>query len=284
MASLSSTDQDRQRRPARLARHNSSFLGTIKTIVTAPLTWFANQDDDATPGKRRRSSPPASAALSSPPDDDRHSKRMRLQSPPRPHLDPPPKALRRSSVVPRASSAVLPSTRATFSPRRNPIPRTMSIDPPRRDPSFNFGTEGDSDMLVDKDPSLPPSPRPSFRLRTSLTPQPQQQPARYISEPPPLNALISNPTFLHAPAAPLELPSAPTLGSLVESVRGVSPLSVTLPSLLTSFLQTRSPSRQHHSSLLFSSNANTVTNENKDGESLARKIFSRSLTSPAPAE
>ncbi|KAF8906049.1 hypothetical protein CPB84DRAFT_546328 [Gymnopilus junonius] len=96
-------------------------------------------------------------------------------------------------------------------------------------------------MLVDRDPSLPPSPRLSFRMRSSLTPQPQQRPARYISEPPPLNALVSNPTFLHPPPQPAQEPSlAPTLGTLVDSVRA-----------------TRPSAKPQRSTLLFSSNAST---------------------------
>ncbi|PPQ66897.1 hypothetical protein CVT26_009837, partial [Gymnopilus dilepis] len=107
--------------PARVVRRDSSFLGTIKTIVTAPLSWLAPHD---TP-KRRRDSP-----VHHDDDHDRQSKRIRRNSP------PPQPPRRTSSLVPRASSAVLPSARATVSPRRQPIPRTMSIDPPRRDPSF----------------------------------------------------------------------------------------------------------------------------------------------------
>ncbi|CAA7267989.1 unnamed protein product [Cyclocybe aegerita] len=289
MASSSNSEHHRQQRPAPLARHNSSFLGTIKNIVTAPLTWFAHQDDDASSGKRRR---PVENVLTEPAlefvpnghptsgDDEevddatRRSKRMRLYSPPRTtqhYLDPPAAALqrshpppRRTSVVPRASSAVLPSTRgsrATPSPlRHHGVARTMSIDPPtlglRRETSssaFNFGpSASDMDMVVDstKDVSMPPSPlspRPSFRMRSSLTPQPQFAPSRHISEPPPLNALMSNPVFIHPPAPIHDPAPAPTLGSLAESQRTA-----------------RSPSKQSRSSLLFTSSPNTANDENDD--------------------
>jgi len=180
---------------------------------------------------------------------------MRRDSPPRTtehYLDPPAVALRRTtstrrtSLVPRASSAVLPSSRkgasrATLSPLRHPQPpiqRTMSIDPPhlttRRDlssnASFNFGS--DMDMVIDtaRDDSMPPSPlspRPSFRMRSSMTPQPHHVPARHISEPPPLNALISNPVFLHPPTQTQERAHTPTLGSLAESARAVSEIFMT---------------------------------------------------------
>jgi len=256
MASSSSSQQHGQLLPARLVRRNSSFLGTIKSIVSAPLGWFGHHDDDATPGKRRRAveqaptDPILNITAGSDNDDSDvydtvRRKRMRLQSPSRssqPYLDPPAAALRRGDptrramAVPRASSAVLPSssgTRVTLSPRRRlPITRTMSIDPPhlptRSDSSFNFvppsSAESEFDMVVDsfRDSSRPPSPRPSFRMRSSMTPQPQQAPLRYISEPPPLNSLISKPVFLHPPLQAHEPSPVPTLGSLVDTVRTVS--------------------------------------------------------------
>jgi len=193
-------------RPKGLARQDSSFIGTIKNFVSSPLNWFAG-NEDAT-GKRRRAEPVIA-------DDElsRRSKRMRITSPPEPTPAPVAPPLRRSSVVPRASSVVLPSSRATLSPRRTQ--RTMSIDPPRRDISHN-----DVDMIIDN----PPSPRLPFRMRSSLTPQPPQIQTRYNTEPPPLNSLISNPVFLHQPTQPRETstPPATTLGSLVETVRAVS--------------------------------------------------------------
>ncbi len=273
MASSSNNERHGgQQRPGKLARHNSSFIGAIKSIVKAPLTWFANQDDadNSTPGKRRRqvdqepteefvdqrkdfSMYGDERALESDDETSRRTKRMRLHSPPirtsQPYLDPPAAALRRaepsrrSSIVPRASSAVLPSTRATLSPRRHlPVTRTMSIDPPQRplvrreSSAFNFGPPpssaepADYEMAIDSygDVSMPPSPRrsprPSFRLRSSVTPQPQP-PTRYISEPPPLNTLVSHPVFLRPPAQttqPVQTTATPTLGALVESVRAVS--------------------------------------------------------------
>ncbi|PPQ63177.1 hypothetical protein CVT24_005722 [Panaeolus cyanescens] len=272
MASLNSEHHHGQQ-PTKLARQNSSFLGAIKNIVTAPLNWFGNPvEDDETSGKRRRpveqtpTEPSLSMDVSLDDDIDdatRRSKRMRLHSPPRTtqhYLDPPAAALRndkmrRTSVVPRASSAVLPSTRsgrATLSPhRRVPVSRTMSIDPPhlppRRDASFNFGSS-DVDMSI-PDISMPPSPRsprPSFRMRSSLTPQPQQL-SRHISEPPPLNSLVSNPHFVQPPSQPVEPKQAPTLGTLVESVRTV-----------------RSPTRHQHASLLLAPDASSKFSENKE--------------------
>ena len=215
MASSSSGE----RRPAKLVRHNSSFLGTIKNLVTAPLTWFGNQDDELTSGKRRRplqQQTPTEPMLSTD-EESRRSKRMRLHSPPQP--------TRRTSIIPRASSAVLPSRvhRSTLSPmRRLSISRTMSIDPPTRENSFN--SVNDNGISVDTIRDF--SPKPSFRMRSSLTPQPQLI-SRHISEPPPLNALISSHSvFLHPPSVSNDPPAVPTLGSLIESVRSVSLFSL----------------------------------------------------------
>ena len=225
-----------ERRPAKLVRHNSSFLGTIKNLVTAPLTWFGNQDDEFTNGKRRRplQQAPTEPILSTD-EETRRSKRMRLHSPPQP--------ARRTSAIPRASSAVLPSrvNRSTLSPMRpHSISRTMSIDPPTRETSFNYVNDMDTSMDTIRGLS-PLSPKPSFRMRSSLTPQPQLA-SRHISEPPPLNTLISSyPVFLHPPSVPHDPSPAPTLGSLVESVRSVSALYTLTSSLVLIFFYRHAP-------------------------------------------
>ncbi|KAF9475681.1 hypothetical protein BDN70DRAFT_227018 [Pholiota conissans] len=291
MASSNSEHSRGEQRSAKLTRQNSSFIGAIKNIVKVPLNWFANQDGagTGTPGKRRRQldQEPTEEFLdegndsamqdntqTSENDDEasRHTKRMRIHSPAhrtsQSYLDSPAATLhrvdpsRRTSIVPRASSAVLPSSRATLSPRRHvPVTRTMSIDPPyhtlvrRESSAFDFGVplpsaEVDYDMAMD-DASMPPSPRrsprPSFRMRSSVTPQPP--PARYISEPPPLNTLVSNPVFLHPPAQSVQQ-TAPTLGALVESVRAVE-----------------LPIRQQSSALFLVPNENVINNENKHAPS-----------------
>jgi nucleoporin NUP1 len=276
----STSSRDGQQAP-KLVRHNSSFLGAIKNIVIAPLSWFGNVDGgaDVTGSKRRRPESESGTVSvvasgiqeepteiiieeqSSSSDEvdqveaSRRSKRMRLSSPSSTMkaTTKSKSAMRRSSVVPRASSAVLPSSRgasrATLSPKRNTrlyppaIQRTMSIDPPQlasyRDTpssSFNFGVDVDMAGLDTRDISMPPSPsrlspRPSFRMRSSMTPQPVQNtlPQRHISEPPPLSALFSNPVFVHPPLQEKEETSTPapvpTLGTLVESARSVCILS-----------------------------------------------------------
>ncbi|KAG5651525.1 hypothetical protein H0H81_008337 [Sphagnurus paluster] len=279
----SSSPVSHRRRPLRkrqpLSRSNSSFLGTIKNLVTAPLAWFSSTDDfedsKDLKGKRRRlAGAPVEPNFD---EDDRSSrnKRMRVQSPPpeelpsqapshRGYLDPPgslfhhqqnrpsspyiqPPALRSASAT---QSYDLSNNNANFI-RANTLSRTMSIDPPARPvsntstlPSLNRDAPMDSNNLIrnaPRDMSMPPlSTRPSFRMRTSMTPQP---PPREVSEPPPLNTLVGNPTFVRAP---LTRVSQPTQGAL-------SVPSATLGSLADAARAARSPVRQH-SSLLFGSN------------------------------
>ena len=80
--------------------------------------------------------------------------------------------------------------------------------------------------------SLPPtnllSSRPSFRMRASMTPQPNlfasSNIRRDASEPPPITSLMSNPIFVRGPSqASLHRQSTPsiTLGSFVDSQRSV---------------------------------------------------------------
>src|SRR5882762_6747696 len=78
--------QQNGRRPP-VAR-SSSFLGTIKNIVTAPLSWFSpGQDDDDddfedTKGKRRRLGESGGAGLATVGGGSRN-KRKRIGSPDR---------------------------------------------------------------------------------------------------------------------------------------------------------------------------------------------------------
>ncbi|KAF8636477.1 hypothetical protein AX17_003292 [Amanita inopinata Kibby_2008] len=133
MASSGSNQRRRaQQKKQPLTRSNSSFLGTLKSIVTAPLAWFSGNDEfeDAkdSKGKRRR----LVAAPTEPPkeDDERTSrnKRMRVDSPPREserfqlsysrsqgYLDPPTHVFKRQPTkeqhappVPRSASVSLP--------------------------------------------------------------------------------------------------------------------------------------------------------------------------------
>ncbi|KAF5386936.1 hypothetical protein D9615_001713 [Tricholomella constricta] len=288
MASSSSPASQR-RRPNRkrqpLSRSNSSFLGTIKNLVTAPLAWFASTDDfegsKDFKGKRRRlGGAPAGSNVE---EDDRstRNKRMRVHSPPRDeapskmsslavhhgYLDPPGSVFqqqenRQSSPynLPTSTHSVSVTQAYDFSNnnsnsiRANTLSRTMSIDPPTRPLSsasamasipLTRDTSMDSSSFIrniPRDMSMPPlSARPSFRMRTSMTPQPL--PPREVSEPPPLNTLVSNPTFVRAP---------PTKAS--ESMQGglVRQSSVTLGTLAESVRSARSPVRQR-SSLLFGS-------------------------------
>ncbi|GLB35172.1 hypothetical protein LshimejAT787_0207370 [Lyophyllum shimeji] len=293
MASSTSPASQR-RRPHRkrqpLSRSNSSFLGTIKNLVTAPLAWFAGADEfedstDSTGKRRRLSGAPTEPTVE---EDDRvtRTKRMRVDSPPpdvslvqvpssaaqHGYLDPPGSVFQQQQrrqpspfnqpISTRSASVTQPydfSSNTSNLIRASTLTRTMSIDPPPRplsrvsatpSVSVNRDTSMDSSSFVrsvPRDMSMPPlSTRPSFRMRTSMTPQPL--PTREVSEPPPLHSLIANPTFVRAPPVKtsesrqdgLSSQSSVTLGSLVDSVRA-----------------TRSPVRQHSSILFGTSEART---------------------------
>ncbi|KAJ7871527.1 hypothetical protein B0H14DRAFT_3439569 [Mycena olivaceomarginata] len=288
-----------RRRP--LVRSNSSLLGTIKNIVTAPLAWFgAAEDFEESPdlkGKRRRypaqNTDPAAADSEGPPQ----TKRARVKSPdntiqfhpepqyvapaysqpPMGYLDPPVSVFNNNNNFYRSNSVNMtaPTLHQLNPSTRSALSRTMSIDPPQnplsfsRDTTMNFTSlDHDTSMepsaflrkssSIPRDLSMPlPPTRGSFRMRTSLTPQPAQP--REVSEPPPLSSLAQKPVFVRPPPDSRERvssqsSSSSTLGSLVESRRS-----------------TRSPMRQH-SSLFFGSGSQTQAAE------------SNSTRQPAPAE
>jgi hypothetical protein len=120
------TQQKRQqngRRPT-VAR-SSSFLGAIKNIVTAPLSWFAQDNDhfENTKGKRRRL-PNSDGAGVATEDGGSRSKRIRIGSPERQtdqlgYLDPPRKIFQQPHSAPPSSgfgqSPALPSYPASIS-------------------------------------------------------------------------------------------------------------------------------------------------------------------------
>ncbi|KAJ7702417.1 hypothetical protein B0H17DRAFT_145956 [Mycena rosella] len=287
-----------RRRP--LARSNSSLLGTIKNIVTAPLTWFATADDfEDSPdlkGKRRRHAAPNARPTAEDSEEAPRTKRARVKSPdhqiqfhpelpyvapayshpPSAYLDPPGSVFNNHNNIYRSNSVNIaaPSLNQFNANNRTSLSRTMSIDPPHistsfsRDATMNF-TSFDRDTSMEpsafmrtsssipRDLSMPlPAARSSFRMRTSLTPQPPQP--REVSEPPPLSSLAQKPVFVRPPPDSHQRlssqSSSATLGSLVESQRS-----------------TRSPMRQH-SSLLFGSGS-----QSQQGES-------NSTRQTAPAE
>ncbi|RDB21356.1 hypothetical protein Hypma_011384 [Hypsizygus marmoreus] len=291
----SSSQASQRRKPVKkrqpLARSDSSILGTLKSLVTAPLTWFASNDDfedsKDLKGKRRRlAAAPTEPGIE---EDERMSrnKRMRVHSPPKDvqpahqllpentygYLDLPGAAFYQQYHQPSRSMQSTRSASVTISTpapqpydfpfnnntfvRASTLSRTMSIDPPSRPLSsasamasihvpLKRNTSMDSNSFTRsaaREMSLPPlSGRPSFRMRTSMTPQPQ--PSREISEPPQLNTLVLNPTFVRAPPSQAD---DSTHGGLSRQP------SVTLGSLAESVRSTRSPARQH-SSLLFGIN------------------------------
>ncbi|KAL0947309.1 hypothetical protein HGRIS_013428 [Hohenbuehelia grisea] len=236
-SSSSSRRQGSRNRPKASRSKSSALLGAIKNIVTAPLSWFNNTDDfEQNPdpqGKRRRIADSNKESIH---EDTQVSdaveegiaprvKRMRVHSPDRQaYLDPPQAAFARNMA----------------SPSRNPMQRTMSIDPqstprgmsmsalPELSPGpFSFRT-------VSRDLSLPPaSPsRIGFRSRTTVTPQPPSDLRRDVSEPPPITSLMQHPAFVRPPQPEQPRQDAITLGHLADYQR-----------------DSRSPSRSH--SLLF---------------------------------
>ncbi|KAG6888068.1 hypothetical protein C0995_010843 [Termitomyces sp. Mi166 len=303
MASSSSSGSQRRRHLTKrqpLSRRNSSFFGSLKSLVTAPLAWFASTDDfeDSKDfyGKRRRlAGAPSEPAVE---EDDRsmRNKRMRMDSPPRDESCPQPSASVHGYLDPpsyvfqqqqhRQSSPLIQSSSTRFISAMQPydlnnnninylrastLSRTMSIDPPPRPLSsasaasipFHRDTSIDSSNLirtVPRDLSMPPlSGRPSFLMRTSMTPQP----LREVSEPPTLNTLNSNPTFLRAP-------SAKATGSLQNGLTRSS--STTLGSLVDSVRRHHSPARQH-SSLMFGENNREHTSISPHPETAIEKAL-----------
>jgi nucleoporin NUP1 len=283
MASSSNLSSSQRRRAhqkkQQLSRSNSSLLSTIKSLVTAPLSWFAgNEEFEDSNGKRRRLASPLDPMSE---DEEKASrvKRMRIDSPPAdpehsqiPHtsssayLDPPTHAFKpqrtSENSVPRSLSLSIPSStlqemslsssannvRSTLSPLRNlGISRTMSVDPPvralRREPAMaNIPLRRDISFESVKNaphssvqrelsvPLMPQSSRPSYHLRSSMTPQPLVPPAqRESSEPPPIRNLVINPVFVRAPSSqPVDsrqrsgINQTVTLGSLADLSRSVS--------------------------------------------------------------
>jgi nucleoporin NUP1 len=273
MASSSSPSSQR-RRPLKkrqpLSRSNSSLFGTIRNIVTAPLTWFASTDDfedsKILKGKRRRVVAPQNGLFGEHDSYLTPHKRMRVHSPPKDHqqfhlspsghsfgyLDPPtsvfqqqhnqPNFFNQSITSPSASVSIPVPAMQAYEPFRNnntlirgsTLSRTMSIDPPSRPVSRSsavvpnlvpLNLDNSTETLMThptRDLSMPPlSARPSFRMRTSMTPQPRSQ--KETSDPPSLNMLVANPMFIRGPTAHISEHHTPsiTLGSLVESVRSV---------------------------------------------------------------
>lgn len=141
--------------------------------------------------------------------------------------------------VPNVSSGMTvgPSAPRVLSPLRKQFSRNMNIDnssqnaprPLSRDVSMkSIGTlsrEVSMEPLgIRRDNSMPPlsSSKPSFKMRSSLTPQL----TRETSEPPPVSSLKTKPMFVHPPAGISRKPSmtldtAVTLGSLADNSRRV---------------------------------------------------------------
>ena len=238
MTPMSSSSNHNSARP--LAR-SSSFLGAIKNIVTAPLTWFGVGEEAQIEGGKRKHVFQPSINLN---DEDHvedgssRSKRIRIhspefeQQPSAAYLDPPSTAFHQKKPNPltfRSSSA------SAFGRNQHGISRTMSVDPPstfklQRDVSMASIPSPTFPPIITRDMSMPAlSTQPSFRMRSSLTPQPSGSSfgptirrSGRESEPPPLTSLVTNPVFVRAPSEQHQTASeATTLGSLSNGHRNV---------------------------------------------------------------
>lgn len=198
------TQQKRQqngRRPP-VAR-SSSFLGTLKNIVTAPLSWFAQDDDDFedTKGKRRRLGAYGDAGIANV-DGGSRNKRMRVGSPERqqdkpgyldpprklfqqPHSAPPGPAFGQPPVLPsypslinRSTSVTTPSHTVQRLPSRN---NRHTVSPLRT--SF---TQAD---IISRTMSMDPPVRQSLTRDITMTPS-RDASSRY-SMPMPRDASVS---------------------------------------------------------------------------------------------
>ena len=228
---------------------SSSFLGAIKNIVTAPLSWFGQEDDDFenVSGKRRRLGPSDEDEVAKEGRGSR-KKRMRVSSsveegesgyldPPRllfeqPRSSPPtpkhysvpslpcyPSSINRSTSVQTPSSSIrrMPSgvNRHTISPHRTSfgqpdnISRTMSMDPPAR-------------QLITRDITMTPShDRFSMSIPREDSMSPSRSPFRMRTSltPQPLGSTFG-PTFQHHREQASE---PPTLEELMENPKFVRP-------------------------------------------------------------
>ena len=186
--------------------------------------------------------------------------RSAFTQPRRSSAQPTSTAVRDSTRSPRktlhlpSASNQLPRSRRTASPfpssshlKPQAITRTMSLDPPSHS-SFSSriqpaptiqDLQSETKHIRDsraasRDVSMSPK---HLRFRSSLTPQPSgiafgpvvpPRRERGLDEPPPLTALMSNPTFVKPPAAQkqgtAEPPRQLTLGTLMDSQRTVRTL------------------------------------------------------------
>ncbi|KAL0577894.1 hypothetical protein V5O48_004089 [Marasmius crinis-equi] len=213
------------------------FSGKRRRAAPQSRDDFETVEDGPAPPKRLRVASPSL----SPPPSNRGSNGG--------YLDPPSSAFRQNSPYynkpSRSASITIPSTtlsdsntRSTISPLRHQLSTGMKIDPRPMANTYNRNTSRDSPMASvplagatdrnvphvqpnerPRDLSMPPlSGRPSFIMRSSMTPQPQ----RDVSEPPPMTSLGSYPVFVRPPTQVNEQrqkSATPTLGSLVDSQR-----------------------------------------------------------------
>ena len=234
------------RRPSQLTR-SGSILSTIKSIVTAPLSWWStNEEFEDINGKRKRGHYGGDMSGDRAGDGSmQKAKRIRMNSPPRTmtgYLDPPESTF---SHAPNLQKNYEPFSKRPFQVPEPlaPLngPRTMSIDHiPERKPSLTGENSRlsvlsrdasmglSSSVPMQRLTSMPP-PKSPLRLRTSLTPQPSPSKTsrRETSAPPPLSSLMSNPIFVKPPPIDniepqrKEMQNTVLLGSLAQLQRKV---------------------------------------------------------------
>lgn len=247
---------------------SGSIMATIRNIVTAPLSWFSTTNEfEDTPGKRRRA--PAPQSNTDALDEYRSVKRQRVASPspqPQGYLDPPPMMFQPRSKreggpqdpIPTAfpSSTSISTNTQDHRPDKYGRHSLSAAVWSRRDQSREVSIDNLPSRLITRDATMVPLPvsreaslssvprdssvgpvRPSFRMRTTLSPIPAgsdygpnpKRRERDPSEPPPLTTLMSNPIFVKPPPNQHSIHRSQsaqpttTLGALAQTSRAVGP-------------------------------------------------------------
>ncbi|KZT74226.1 hypothetical protein DAEQUDRAFT_807895 [Daedalea quercina L-15889] len=207
-------DPRRRGRRSPISR-SSSILGSLKSFIVSPLSWFSSQEDlqddfEDTPGKRRRNPQAADRDERENEAGEARAKRQRVQSPePEPqqrreqqptagYLDIPDGLILKNDGPPRlqvghtrSSSMVIPPSRPyAMRPGRHSlsplagssytqplsVARTMSMDPPTGYRPRALSRDISMGIGSERDVTMTPSRTPfQLRPRTSMTPQPAGQ-------------------------------------------------------------------------------------------------------------
>lgn len=249
------TQQKRQqngRRPS-VAR-SSSFLGAIKNIVTAPLSWFAQDDDhfEDTKGKRRRLANSGGAGVATE-DGGSRSKRMRIGSPERQtdqlgYLDPPRKIFQQPHSAPPSSgfgqSPALPSSPASISRSTSATTPSHTVQrlPSRNNrhtvsPLRNSFTQAD---MISRTMSMDPPARNSLTRDIIMTPT-HGSANRYSMSMPRDSSMSPTRSQLRMRTSLTPQPSGSTFGPLLSQRREYASEPPTLEELMANPMFVRAP-------------------------------------------